>query len=86
MLSLTDVFGIGASDFEQLPPVQITNEGQVSLRATNDFITLEYNDRIQLQFTPSNPALIPALESLGEYIRSSSVVNITDSNSKHPAT
>ena len=39
-------------------------------------------------FTPDNPALIPVLESLGEYIRDTATVSINDSNgefiTEHP--
>ena len=52
------------------------------LFTSNDQITLEYDDRIQLIFTPNNPALISALESYGEYIRDTAIVNIIDNDSR----
>ena len=45
-------------------------------------ITLEYNDRILLTYTPSNPGLIPGVEAEGEYIRDTAIVRIIDNDSK----
>ena len=74
---------IVSSDFEQFLPIHITNQGVISISAVDDFITLEYDDRVRLTFTPSNPALVPGLEDFGEYIRDTSIVNINDTDSKH---
>ena len=74
---------IGSSDFQQFFPIQITNQGVISISALDDFVTLEYDDRVLLTFTPSNPALVPGLESVGEYIRDTSIVNINDTDSKN---
>ena len=49
---------------------------------SNDQITLEYEDRILLTFTPLNEFLIPGVEDLGEYIRDTAIVNIIDNDSK----
>lgn len=48
----------------------------------DDFLPLEYNDAIKLEFTPTNPNLIPFLEDSLEYIRITSIVNIIDTDSK----
>ncbi|CAI8051643.1 hypothetical protein GBAR_LOCUS28278, partial [Geodia barretti] len=69
-----------SSDFEQFLPIHITNQGVISISAVDDFITLEYDDRVRLTFTPSNPALVPGLEDFGEYIRDTSIVNINDTD------
>ena len=74
---------IGVSDFERVLPTQITNQGVISISALDDFITLEYDDRVRLTFTPSNPALVPGLEGFGEYIKNTSIVNINDTDSKN---
>ena len=55
---------------------------EIRLFTRNDQITLEYDDRIKLVFTPNNPALIPALEYEGEYIRDTAIVNIIDNDSR----
>ena len=55
---------------------------EIRLFTSNDQITLEYDDRVQLVFTPDNPALIPGLEDEGEYIRNTAIVNIIDNDSK----
>ena len=73
---------IASSDFESLPPIEIINDGEIGIITIDDFITLEYEDRIQVTFTPSNAGLIPGLESLGEYLRETSSVDITDNDSK----
>ena len=55
---------------------------EIRLFTSNDHITLEYDDRIQLVFTPNDPALIPGVESVGEYIRDTAIVNIIDNDSR----
>ena len=45
-------------------------------------MSLEYDDSIILVFTPDDPALIPALEDFGEFIRDTATVNIIDDDSK----
>ena len=55
---------------------------EIRLFTSNDQITLEYEDRIKLVFTPNNPALIPALEYEGEYIRDTAIVIIIDNDSR----
>ena len=76
---------IVVSDFEPLQAITVTEENLASIRlfSTNDQITLEYEDRVLLTFTPGNPQLIPGLESNGEYIRDTAVVNITDNDGKY---
>ena len=63
-------------------PIQFVNEAEIRLFTSNDEITLEYDDRVILSFTPDNPALIPALEAQGECIRDTATVNIIDNDSK----
>ena len=48
----------------------------------NDELTLEYEDRILLTYTPANPNLIPGLEGEGEYVRHTAIVHIIDNDSK----
>ena len=71
-----------SSDFERLAPISVTNSEEIRLFTANDEITLEYDDRVLLQFTPDNPGLIPGLEAMGEYIRSSGTVHIIDNDCK----
>ena len=54
----------------------------VDFFTSNDQITLEYDDRILLTFTPFNEFLIPGVEDLGEYIRDTAIVKIIDNDSK----
>ena len=63
-------------------PISFVNEAEVRLFTSNDQITIEYDDRVILTFTPDNPALIPALEAQGEYTRDTANVNIIDSDSE----
>ncbi|CAI8012408.1 hypothetical protein GBAR_LOCUS7955 [Geodia barretti] len=69
------------SDFERLAPIRVTN-AEIRLFAANDDITLEYDDRVLLRFTPDIPDLIPGLEANGEYIRDTATVNIIDKDCK----
>ncbi|CAI8047959.1 hypothetical protein GBAR_LOCUS26511, partial [Geodia barretti] len=68
------------SDFENLQPIRVTNSAEIRLFTSNDEITLEYDDRVLLRFTPDNPSLIPGLEANGEYIRDTATVNIIDND------
>ena len=82
---LTDIkiiFISGQSDFESLAPISFVNETEIRLFTSNDEITLEYDDRVILTFTPDNSALIPGLEAYGEYVRDTATVNIIDNDSK----
>ena len=73
---------VGTSDFQRLAPIRVTNSAEIRLFTTNDEITLEYDDRILLMFTPGNPVLIPGLEGYGEYIRDTATVHIIDVDCK----
>ena len=48
----------------------------------DDDITLEYDDRVLLRFTPKHDGLILFLASNYEHIRDTAVVNIIDSDRK----
>ena len=73
---------IGDSDFANLIPITFRNEADIRLFTINDVTTLEYNDYVILTFYPASPAVIPALEGVGEYIRTSAIVNIIDNDRK----
>ena len=73
---------VGTSDFERLAPIRVTNSAEIRLFTANDEITLEYDDRVLLMFTPDNYVLIPALEGMGQYIRDTATVHIIDSDCK----
>ena len=73
---------VGTSDFQRLTPIGVTNSAEIRLFTANDEITLEYDDRVLLSFTPDNPVLIPALEGYGEYIRDTATVHIIDNDCK----
>ena len=63
-------------------PISFVNETEVRLFTSNDEITLEYDDRVILSFTPDNPALITGLEAEGEYVRNTATMNIIDNDSR----
>ena len=67
----TIIYNSGSSDNEE-----------IRLFTSNDQITLEYDDRVLLVFTPDNPGLISGVEGIGEYIRDTAIVNIIDNDSK----
>ena len=56
---------------------------EIRLFTANDEVTLEYDDRVRLDFDPSAADLITGLESLGEYVRNTAIVNIIDNDCKH---
>lgn len=74
-------------DYEELIPISIQLDSQNSLQeinilSKNDEITLEYDDRIILTFTPQTTGNNTDLENVGEYIRSSAMVNVIDTDRK----
>ena len=78
---------VGNTDFYRLSPVAVSRDGaEIRLFTAKDVITLEYNDRILLTYTPSNPGLIPGVEGAGEYIRNTAIGRIIDNDSKNHCT
>ena len=61
-------------------PISVTNSAEIRLFTANDEITLEFDDRVLLMFTPDNPGLIPGLEGMGEYMRDTATVHIIDND------
>ena len=55
---------------------------EIRLFAANDEVTLEYEDRVRLDFNPTAADLITGLEAMGEYVRNTAIVNIIDSDCK----
>ena len=70
------------TDFERLLGISVTDTANIRLFASNDDISLEYDDRVQLIFTPNNPALITGVEGHGQYIRTNATVRIIDIDGK----
>ena len=52
---------------------------EIRLFTANDEVTLEYE---RLNFDPTAADLITALESFGEYVRNTAIVNIIDNDCK----
>ena len=80
---------IGNSDFERMEQQFIIIDGSnnaTSIRVfpVNDEITLEYDDRVLLRFTPAETNLFSDLSNQFEYIRDTAVVNIIDNDRKCP--
>ena len=70
-----------ASDFNRLLPIRVSNAAaSIRIFTVNDDISLEYDDRVRFVFTPDNPVLVPGLEGVGQYIRTTATVNIIDSD------
>ena len=61
-----------------VPISSILPSAEICLYTANDEVTLEYDDRVQLEIDPIPADLITGLESLGEYVRNTAVVNIID--------
>ena len=77
----------GSTDFESLRQIRVdidvTSEPiDIRLFATNDEVTLEYDDTVILRFMPQMLDLFEGVESLGEYVRHTSTVNIIDNDCK----
>ena len=72
-----------AIDFDRLLPIRVSNAAaSIRLFTLNDDISLEYDDRILLEFTPDIPTLIAAVEGVGQYIRTTATVRIIDIDGK----
>ena len=55
---------------------------EIRLFTANDEVTLEYEDRVRLDFNPTSADPITGLEGVGEYVRNTAFVNIIDSDCK----
>ena len=67
------------NDFDRLLPIRVSNAAEsIRLFTANDDISLEYDDRVRLEFTPDNPLLVAGLEGMGQYLRTTATVNIVD--------
>ena len=62
----------------------INNATDIPVFPVNDEITLEYDDRVLLRFTPAVTNLFSDLANQFEYIRDTAVVNIIDNDRKCP--
>ena len=63
--------------------MSVTNalpSAEISLFIANDQVTLEYEDRVRLDFDPTSAELITGLEAVGEYVRNTAIVNIIDND------
>ena len=76
-----------SSDSENLQPIGVSvtsalPRAEIRLFTANEEVTLEYEDRVRLDFNPTAANLITALESFGEYVRNTAIVNIIDNDCK----
>ena len=58
------------------------SSAKIRLFTANDEVTLEYEDRVRLNFNSTAADLITALEAMGEYVRNTAIVNIIDNDCK----
>ena len=63
-------------------PIRVSNTAEIEFYPLGDRITLEYDDRVLLRFTPDVSSLEGDVEGVGEYIRSNATINIIDYNRK----
>ena len=54
----------------------------IPLLATNDGITLEYNDSVVMTFSPTIASITQVLKDAGEFLRDTAIVNIIDMDCK----
>ena len=59
---------------------QISSSNAISVQVIALYV--QSNKRITLRFTPDNPAIVPQLEGVGEYVRDAAVVNVTNNEGK----
>ena len=69
----------------------ISRATSIQFLPRDDHITLEYNDRVVLTFTPQNPHLLAGMEAAGmeaagQYIRQNTTINIIDTDSQSSLT
>ena len=55
---------------------------EIRLFANNDEITLEYDDEVELMFTPGQAGLVTGLLSMNECLRTTAMVHIIDNDRK----
>ena len=79
--SVISFLSAGFSDFEDFGQLFIRNAAEVLLRTIDDDITLEYEDRIQINYYARLP-LPPSsfFEGTGEYMRNAAIINIIDND------
>ena len=88
MINKLSLYSIEDSDFQSLTlnnrRATPTEGISIQLFSDNDAITLEYNDTVILRFTANLglAPLISQLETEGEYIRDTAIVDIIDNDRK----
>ena len=75
--SVISFLSAGFSDFEDFGQLFISNAAEVFLRTIDDDITLEYEDRIQINYYTRLPSFF---EATGEYMRNAAIINIIDND------
>ena len=59
---------------------QVSSSNAISVQLIALYV--QSNKTITLRFTPDNPAFVPGLEGVGEYVRDTAVVNVTNNEGK----
>ena len=72
---------IGVSDYEDFTPINAKNNTLIHLIIIDDDISFEFNERVIVTFIP-NDEDFTVLESVGEFVRKFTTVNIIDNDSK----
>ena len=74
---------VGTTDFVTFSVTTVAdNRATIPLLATNDGITLEYNDSVVMTFSPSIASRIQFPLDAGEFLRNTATVNIIDMDCK----
>ena len=79
---MTYFYLIDSSDFFQFLPISFTSSADITFFTKSDEITLEYDDRVELVFTPNDKGIISRFENEGEYVRNTAILKIIDSSCK----
>ena len=78
---LSMYYYIGVSGYEAFTPINASNNTLIHLIIIDDDIPFEFNERVIVTFIP-NDEDFTVLESVGEFVRKFTTVNIIDNDSK----
>lgn len=78
---LNIVIFAGPNDYEELQHVLVPGE-PIRFFTTNNEVTLEYNDTVILRYLSEVNNFVQGVESMGEFIRDTTTINIIDNDGK----
>ena len=84
-ISISHSYSIASQDYQHFREVTTSETGATSVTfiTWDDEISLEYDDSVNLTFTPENQHLLDGIEAAGEFVRHAATVNIIDTDSQY---